>query len=236
MRFPEPLTEGLLIRRYARFLADISLQDGTTVTAHTANTGKMLGCSDPGSRVWISRSYNPKRKHPFTWEIIETLDHVLVGVNTARSSALVEEAITNKTIFELQGYHEIDKEVRYGKENSRIDLLLKGHKTRPDCYVEVKNVTAVVDRMAIFPDAVSQRGTKHMRELQAMVSLGKRAMVCFCVQRGDTKAFRPADRIDPVYGETLCQAVRYGVEAIAYEACVDPIGIQLIRPLQVILS
>lgn len=233
MQFPSSLIEGRLLKRYQRFLADIQLSDGSTVTAHCPNTGSMLGCKEPGSRVWLSQAANPKRKLPYTWEIVEALPDVLVGVNTGLSNRLVEEAISNGAIAELAGYSRIRREVRFGAENSRVDLLLEGD--GPDCYVEVKNVTAAVEnRVAIFPDAVSDRGAKHLRELAAMAETGHRAVLCFCVQRCDVDEVRPADAIDPVYGRTLREALSRGMEAIAYRAEVRPEGIELRHPLPVV--
>ncbi len=233
MLFPSPLLEGRLLKRYQRFLADVELADGSTVTAHCPNTGSMLGCKEPGSRVWLSAAANPQRKLPYTWEIVEALPEVLVGVNTGLSNRLAEEAIANGAIAELQGYSRIRREVRFGAENSRVDLLLEGD--GPSCYVEVKNVTAAVeDGIAIFPDAVSERGAKHLRELAAMAEAGQRAVLCFCVQRRDVAEVRPADAIDPVYGRTLREALGRGMEAIAYRAAVSPEGIALRHPLPVV--
>src|SRR5512135_2251784 len=193
----------------------------------------MLGCKEAGSRVWLSEAANPKRKLPYTWEIVEALPDVLVGVNTGLSNRLVEEAISSGTIAELAGYARIRREVRFGAENSRVDLLLEGD--GPDCYVEVKNVTAAVEgSVAIFPDAVSDRGAKHLRELAAMAEAGHRAVLCFCVQRRDVEEVRPADAIDPVYGRTLRDALARGMEAIAYRAEVSPEGIALRHPLPVV--
>jgi sugar fermentation stimulation protein A len=231
--FPSPLLEGRLLKRYQRFLADVELADGTTVTAHCPNTGSMLGCKEPGSRVWLSEAANPKRKLPYTWEIVEALPEVLVGVNTALSNRLVEEAIAAGAITELRDYSRIRREVRFGAENSRVDLLLEGD--GPDCYVEVKNVTAAAESsIAIFPDAVSERGAKHLRELAAMAEAGHRAVLCFCVQRRDVEEVRPADAIDPVYGRTLRDALARGMEALAYRAEVTPQGIELRHPLPVV--
>ena len=234
MRFPEPLTAATLLRRYKRFLADVSLANGELVTVHTANTGSMLGCSEPGSRIWLSRSAVITRKYPYSWEITETAERVLVGVNTALPNGLVKEAVEGGVISELQGYDALRGEVLFGKEGSRVDLFLEG-KGRPACYVEVKNVTAAVEGVAIFPDAVTVRGSKHLRELMEMAAQGYRAVLCFCVQRGDVTVVRPADEIDPVYGETLRSAVRGGVEVIAYQAEVTPSAIDLRNALPVVL-
>jgi sugar fermentation stimulation protein A len=234
MRFSKPLIAASLLRRYKRFLADVSLANGELVTVHTANTGSMLGCAEPGSRVWLSRSAVTTRKYPYSWEITETAEGVLVGINTALANALVKEAIEGGVITELQGYSALRGEVAFGKEGSCVDLYLEG-KDRAACYVEVKNVTAASEGVAIFPDAVSVRGTKHLRELTEMVAQGCRAVLCFCVQRGDVTAVRPADEIDPVYGETLRAAVRCGVEVIAYQAEVTQSAIDLRNALPVVL-
>jgi sugar fermentation stimulation protein A len=234
MEFKSPLIEATLLRRYKRFLADVRLGDGQTITVHTANTGSMLGCAEPGSRVWLSRSESITRKYPYSWEITEAAAGVLVGINTALPNALVREAIEAGVIGELQGYDSLRAEVPFGSERSRIDWLLQGGGDQGDCYVEVKNVTAAVEGTAIFPDAVSARGAKHLRELMGVVAAGQRGVLCFCVQRGDVSAVRPADEIDPVYGESLRRALHGGVEIIAYQAAVSPAGIALHRPLPVL--
>ncbi len=237
MRFPVPLLAARLVKRYKRFLVDVTLDDGAALTAHCPNTGSLLGCHTPGSRVWLSRSDNPKRKYAHTWELVELEDGVLVGVNTGRSNALVREAIESGLISELAGYDEIRPEVRYGDENSRADFLLTGGDGA--CYVEVKNVTAVVDPgIALFPDAVSTRGTKHLRELIRMLGSGgqrrRRALLCFCVQRADVREVRPADQIDPDYGRTLREALDAGVEVVAYRATVDPEAVALAECIPVV--
>ena len=233
MKFEVPLIPGRLVRRYKRFLADVILENGEQITAHTPNTGSMMGCMDPDSRVWLSVSDNPKRKHPYGWEIVEAAGEVLVGINTGLANRLVAEAIDEGVIEELQGFDSLRPEVRYGLEKSRIYLLLEKANGQA-CYVEVKNVTAVVDgNVSIFPDAVSARGAKHLRELAAMVEQGHRAAIVFCVQRGDAEVMRPADDIDPVYGRTLREAMERGVEALAYRGDVTPEGIALRRRLPV---
>ena len=234
MKFPAPLVEGRLLRRYKRFLADVKLSAGETVIALCANTGSMMGCVDAGNRVWLSPATGATRKLAWTWEIVEINGGTLVGINTHRPNHLVREAIERGHIPELAGYERITPEVRYGAESSRIDWLLET-KRRPACYLEVKNVTAAVsDKVALFPDAVSDRGAKHLREMMAVVRNGQRAVLCFCVQRGDVKEVRPADQIDPVYGRTLRQAIDCGVEVIAYRAQVTPSEIHLRYPLPVV--
>lgn len=233
MKFSTPLTEGVLIKRYKRFLADVILADGSIVTAHTPNTGSMRGCCVPGSRVWLRDSGNETRKYPLSWELVEAVPGEIVGINTGIPNSLVREAIEAGVVAELKGYASIRREVRYGIENSRIDLLLENGDSER-CFVEVKNVTLVDGGIAYFPDAVSLRGTKHLRELAEVVRQGGRGVIFFCVQRGDAREVRPADAIDPVYGGTLREAMAQGVEAIAYRADVSPEGIALTRPLPVV--
>ena len=235
MKFEKPLIPGTLIKRYKRFLADVEFHDGTTITAHTPNTGSMQGCSAPGSKVWLSQSNNPKRKYPLSWELVEVATDVNVGVNTGLPNRLVREGIENGVITELQGYDEIRQEVRYGKERSRIDLLLES-KLKPACYVEIKNVTLMKNNVAFFPDAVTVRGTKHLRELLDVVHSGNRAIIFFCIQRRDVQSFSPADDIDPVYGTTLRQVMKHGVEALAYSCLVSPLEIMFDRKVPVICS
>lgn len=234
MQFKQTLVCGRLVRRYQRFLADVELETGAIVTAHTANTGSMRGCCEPGSRVWLSDSGNQQRKYPLSWELVEVGIGVLCGINTQLANDLVKEAIGNGVISLLQGYGAIRPEAKYGKENSRIDLLLSQHPSQADCFVEVKNVTLAEAGIAYFPDAVSARGTKHLRELTAMVAEGQRAVLVFCVQRGDVDEVRPADAIDPVYGRGLRQALAGGVEVFAYRAAVGLQGITLTTPIPVV--
>ncbi len=220
MEFETPLLAGTLLRRYKRFLADIELADGSVITAHSPNTGSMLGCAEPGSRVWLRAVDNPARKYPHAWELVENHAGVMIGINTGVVNRLVGEAVYAGVVTELQGYATLRQEVRYGAENSRIDLLLEAA-GRPACYVEIKNVTAVdAGGSAFFPDAVSARGSKHLRELMQVAAQGARGVIFFCVQRADAAAVRPADEIDPLYGRTLRAALAAGVEAVAYRATV----------------
>jgi len=230
------LIEGRLVKRYKRFLADVELKSGEQITAHTANTGAMTGCSKPGSRVWLSLSDNPKRKYPHSWEIVEVAPGVLCGINTLLSNHLVNEAIQAEQITELKGYDRIRREVSYGKERSRIDLLLESTGSASPCYVEVKNVTLADKGVALFPDAVTARGTKHLRELISIVERGMRAVIFYCVQRNDCHEFRPADAVDAAYAETLREALGKGVEAMAYQAEVSAKGIVLSKSLPVCVS
>ncbi|MEJ2636599.1 MAG: DNA/RNA nuclease SfsA [Calditrichia bacterium] len=232
MELPYPLYSGKLIQRYKRFLADVELDNGEVVTAHCPNSGSMMGCSEPGSPVLLSKSDNPNRKLAYTWELIRIKGN-WVGINTGYPNRLVKEAIENGVVKELQHYDAIRQEVKYG-ENSRIDLLLENSNSR--CYVEVKNVTLVENEAALFPDAVTTRGQKHMRELMNMVKAGHRSVIFYVVQRADARWVGPADEIDPEYGRLLRMAVSKGVEALAYQAELSPERILLIRSLPVILT
>lgn len=230
MKLP-PLFPATLIKRYKRFLADIMLEDGSTVTVHCPNSGSMKGCATPGSRVFISRSANPGRKFPFTWELVESAGF-WAGINTGLPNRLVREAIENGTAAELQGYESIRPEVAYG-EHSRIDLLLESPGQR--CFVEVKNVTLVEDGRALFPDAVTTRGQKHLNELMRVVREGDRGVIFFTVQRGDGTSVSPADAIDPEYGRLLRLAMKSGIEALAYRALVTPQEIVLTERLPIVV-
>ncbi len=224
MQLP-PLVAGRLVKRYKRFLADVTLDDGRLVTAHSANTGSMMGCAEPGSRVWLSASSNPKRKLAFTWELVEAEPGVVVGIHTGRANALVEEAICAGHLPALAGAASIRREVRYG-HNSRIDLLLE-FDHGPPCHVEVKNVTLVRDGVALFPDAVTARGTKHLHEMAQVVRDGGRAAMVYCVQRSDAESLSPAKEIDAAYARALGTALEAGVEAYALSGRPDPIGGQI---------
>lgn len=213
MKFPHPLVRARLIRRYKRFLADVEFECGKVETVHVANSGAMLGTCDPGLEVWLSPATNPARKLKWSWELCR-VDGGLVGVNTAHPNAIAADAIRDGLIPELTGYDTIRREVRYGR-NSRIDVLLEAP-DRPTCYVEVKNVHLKRGQWAEFPDAVTTRGAKHLRELRDVVAAGGRAVMLYLVQREDCTGFRPAADIDPTYAKELTAAMRDGVEAICY--------------------
>lgn len=230
MKLP-PLIAGTLVRRYKRFLADVLLEDGSRVTVHCPNSGSMKGCATPGSRVFLSRSPKPGRTYPLTWELVES-DGCWAGINTSLPNRLAREAIENGVVPELQGYNGIRPEVPYG-ERSRIDLLLEGPAGR--CFVEVKNVTLIEEGRALFPDAVTTRGQKHLNELMRVVREGDRGVIFFVIQRGDAKALAPADAIDPEYGRLLRLARENGVEALAYRAEISTHEIRLTQRLPVIL-
>jgi len=214
MRFKSRLIRGTLIERYKRFLADIRLENDEIVTAHCTNTGSMMGCKEPGSPVYISRSENLDRKLPYTWELIKA-DSTWVGINTLHPNKLVPEAVESGVIEELRGYQSIRREVKVSA-HSRLDLCLEGANGK--CFVEVKNVTLVKNGTAAFPDAVSERGTKHLKELIRLKRQGHRAAIVFVIQRSDCDNFRPADEIDSEYGRWLRRAVKAGVEALPYRA------------------
>ena len=223
----DKLYRGTLLKRYKRFLADIKLDNNKIITAACPNTGSMLTCSEPGSLVYVSKSTNPNRKFPFTWELVQS-NGTLVGINTGIPNKLVHRYIKKGAIPELAGYPNIRKEVKYG-ENSRIDILLSRNGER--CYVEVKNVTLVENNIAYFPDAVTLRGTKHLNELMNVIDKGHRAVMFYVVQRSDAREFKPAVHIDPVYAETLTLAHNKGVEILVYQAVVSPEEITLGDPL-----
>ena len=221
--WPE-LIPGTLIRRYKRFLADVRLDSGETVTAHCPNSGSMKTCCQPGRPVYLSFHDNPKRKLKYTWELIH-MPASLVGVNTQVPNRLTAHAIASGDVAELGGYETVRREVKAGR-NSRLDILLES-KDRRSCYVEVKNCTLVIDGVATFPDAVTVRGQKHLMELQDLSAAGFRCAMFFLVQRMDAKSFAPADHIDPEYGKKLRQASQNGVEVLAYDVSIDLTGIRL---------
>ena len=231
MKYAEPLTEAVLLKRYKRFLADVRLSDGSVVVAHCPNSGSMKGCWAPNVRCRISRSDNPKRKLKYTLEQV-CMNDVWIMVHTGRPNAIVAEAIQNGTITELQGYTDLQRERPYGREKSRIDILLQQPLNEADpgtgtVYVEVKNLTLTIDGVGAFPDAVTKRGTKHLRELTMMVEEGHRAVLVFHVGRDDCDATRPAHEIDPEYARTLKQAVKAGVEVLAYRSVMTETGCEI---------
>ena len=236
MKFEYPLQKGILIKRYKRFLADIETDNGV-ITIHCPNTGSMKGCAEPGSKVWYWDSQNPKRKYPHSWEFLGNHQGHLIGINTNRANHLIKEAIVDGILPNLE-YDKISSEVYYGKEKSRIDLLLE--KGSSKTWIEVKNVTLLeVDpksgSQGYFPDAVTSRGSKHLRELMAQVELGDRAVLIFCVQHTGIETVRPATHIDPLYSETLKQAADAGVEIIAAKAMINEQEIKIIGQLPVFI-
>ena len=222
MKLAADLIPATLVRRYKRFLADVELTDGTIIAAHVANPGAMTGLQTPGALVWLSKSPNPARKLPYSWELIEAdfgAGPELVGVNTMHPNAIVAEALARDAIPELAGYSQIRCEVKYGQGakggGSRIDFLLE-HPGRPSCYLEVKNVHLMRrPGVAEFPDSVTARGARHLDELAGMVAAGHRAVMLFVVQIGSATTFALARDIDPGYGRAFDRARAAGIEAIA---------------------
>jgi len=233
MQFFPPLQPATLIKRYKRFLADVITADGRELTLHCANTGAMTGCATPGDTVWYSTSDNLKRKYANSWELSETQSGHWICVNTLRANQVVREAIENDRIPELSGYSKLTAEVRYGAENSRIDLLLQAD-NRPNCYIEVKSVTLLQHGCGYFPDAVTLRGQKHLRELQAMAEQGQRTVLFFAVLHSGIETVAPAHHIDPRYAELLAQVQQNGVEVVCYGAALSAEGIHLAKPLHLV--
>ena len=225
-----PLITGTLIQRYKRFLADIKLETGEKVTAHCPNSGSMKGCAIPGSQVWLSESDNPKRKYKYTWELIK-VPGTMIGINTLLPNKLVKQSIENGLIQELSGYSRVKAEVKTST-HTRLDLLLENEDSQK-CYVEIKNCTLVEEGMAMFPDAVTTRGQKHLEELEHLVSLGHRGVIFYLIQRMDARAFKPADMIDKVYAQKLKKAVKNGVEIITRDTRINTQVIKLRNALPV---
>ena len=229
MEFEGLLQRGILLRRYKRFLADVELEDGSVRTIHCPNTGSMLNCATSGDEIWFSTSNNVKRKYPNTWEISRTSEGYFIGIQSARANVIVKEGLHK--IPEFEGYKLIKSEVKYGEENSRIDLFLSGHSNKPDCYVEIKSVTLLMpadpEGLGLFPDAVTTRGAKHLRELTEIVRQGARGVLFYCAQHTGIKRVEPATEIDQIYSQTLKEALAAGVEVIAYRTKISTEGIEL---------
>lgn len=235
MKFSPELKPARLVRRYKRFLADVITPDGGELTIHCANTGAMTGCAVPGDTVWYSTSDNRKRRYPHSWELTETARGQWIGVNTLRANALLAEAVRADAIPELSGYTTLTAEVGYGMENSRIDWLLAAEK-RANCYIEVKSVTLLQQEWGYFPDAVTIRGQKHLRELQAMAEMGHRAVLFFAVLHSGITRVAPARQIDPHYADLVLQAQQHGVEVLCYGAQLSPDGIVLKNAIPLFIS
>lgn len=223
--FP-PLLEGILIKRYKRFMADVELASGEIVTAHCPNTGPMTGVCHVGGRVMLSQSDNPKRKLAYTWELAEVKDNgpTWVGVNTALPNRVIQTALSQKVFEQLSPYDTIKREVPYGTK-SRIDFLLTTDKH--SIYVEVKNSTWAQKRLCLFPDTVTTRGQKHLRELTALLPEARAVMLYF-INRGDCDQFAPGDSADPEYGQLLRVAIAAGVEVLPCRFDISPTGIDYI--------
>ena len=246
MRFEPPLQQGRFLRRYKRFFMDFEGEDGTSYTAHCPNTGSLQGCLEEGAPVLVQSVDNPQRKLRYGWKAIQ-IGGAWVGVDTSISNRLVADAIAAGHVPQLAGYDRMISEVRYGRDGgSRIDLLLsrggvaagRGKRALYEgderVYVEVKNTTLALQKgCAAFPDAVTERGRKHLLELAAVVEQGHRAAMVFCVQRNDCQRFVVADEIDPAYGESFRQALACGVEAYAFAAPVTADGVELGTPLRI---
>lgn len=222
-----PLIEGKLLKRYKRFKADVKLRNGHVVTALCPNTGSMASCSEPGRTVYLSRHFRPERKLKYTWEMIE-MPASLVGVNTGIPNKLVKESIILNKFPQFSGFDLIKSEVKYGS-NSRIDILLE--KNNNKYFIEIKNCTLAENKVCYFPDAVTSRGLKHLRELQREVNSGNRAFMFYLVQRMDVSRFEPAAHIDPAYAAELNKAYENGVEILVYDVKIDTKSISINRPV-----
>ena len=230
MQIEKPVVLGRLVKRYKRFLTDVTMEDGSLVTAHCPNTGSMKGCLEEGARVVLRDSEDPKRKLRHTFQTIE-VGGTWVNVDTGLPNALAYEAVEAGLIEELTGYESLRREVKYGT-GSRIDLLLEDE-TRGKAYVEVKNTTLAEGNLAKFPDAVTSRGLKHLHELARVVEEGHRGVMLYCISREDVTRFTVADEIDPAYGKALREVAEAGVELIAYSTKVTPTSFELHRRLKI---
>ncbi|MCW2255876.1 sugar fermentation stimulation protein A [Providencia alcalifaciens] len=216
MEFIPPLQPATLIKRYKRFLADVMTPEGEMMTIHCANTGAMTGCATPGDKIWYSTSNNEKRKYPHSWEVTQTLKNHLICINTLRANQVIAEALSQKQIPELSEYNIIKPEVKYGSENSRIDFFLFGNGL-PDCFIEVKSVTLLENNHGYFPDTVTERGQKHLRELTIIAKEGKKAILLFAVLHTGIFEVSAAAHIDKQYAKLLDEAIENGVEVICYQ-------------------
>jgi len=226
MKFESPLIPGKLIRRYKRFLADVQLEDGSIVVAHCTNSGSMISCIEEGAKVYLSPAKDPKRKTRFTWEMIE-INNSWVGINTSIPNQLVFEAVRDQEIPQLTGYTFVKREVKF--EDSRFDVYAENEHEK--CFIEVKNVSMKVGDAALFPDAVTSRGRKHLETLIRVKEQGIRAVMVYVIQRMDVNSFGPARHIDPNYADALEKARNAGVEVIALQAKVSPEEIQIVGEL-----
>lgn len=230
MQYPSPLQSATLIKRYKRFLADVILENGEEVTIHCANTGAMTGCGDAGDTIWYSTSDNPKRKYSRSWELTEKANGDMICINTARANQLAKEAIESSVIPQLAGYQTLTTEVKYGNENSRIDILLDDVKMGK-CYIEVKSASLLENGCGYFPDTVSVRGQKHLRELMAVKKNGHRAVLLFVVQHSGINTLKPAKHLDKDYSDLVKQAINQGVEVFAYASRIETDKILLVEQI-----
>jgi sugar fermentation stimulation protein A len=222
MKFDKTLVHGRLIKRYKRFLADVELDDGQVVTAHCTNSGSMKTALEEGAPVYLTPVDDPNRKTRFTWEMIRLNDH-WVGINTNHPNRLAYEAIKNGEIERLPAYEQVRREVTW--QGSRFDIYAENHQEK--CFVEVKNVTMKAGKYALFPDAVTKRGKKHLDTLVKVKQEGMRAVMLYVVQRMDVDVFAPAVDIDPHYARSLREAYKQGVEIIPLRARVSPEKIEI---------
>ena len=232
MRFQTPLVPATLIRRYKRFLADVRLEDGREVTAHCANPGSMIGLAEPGLKIWLEPNDDPKKKLKFGWRLVEHATGHFTGVDTSVPNRALRTALLAKSIPEVANYATVRPEVKYG-EKSRVDFLLSDPELA-DLYLEVKSVTLMRQAgVAEFPDSVTARGTKHLRELSQMVEKGHRAMLFYLVQRTDAQQVDLARDIDPTYARAFAEARAAGVEVLAYGTHITPEEITIGSPLPI---
>lgn len=230
MEFPSPLQPATLIKRYKRFLADVRLPSGEITTIHCANTGAMTGCATPGDTVWYSTSPSTTRKYPYSWELSQTTDHHWIGINTLRANQLVEELLTRQGVPSLAQFTHWQREVAFGDEKSRIDFVLSNEKDQK-YYLEVKSVTLLANGKGYFPDTVTARGQKHLRELMSIVKQGHRAGLFFAVLHTGIHQVSAAKHLDPVYGQLLREAIAIGVEVIVYRAQISRHQLLLVDPI-----
>ncbi|MBQ4813640.1 DNA/RNA nuclease SfsA [Pseudoalteromonas luteoviolacea] len=234
MKFSSELKSATLLKRYKRFLVDLRKDNGDEFTVHCANTGKMTGCADSGFKAYYSTSSNAKRKYPHSLEVTENAQGQLICVNTGMANKVAIEAIEQNLIPELSAYQNVASEVKYGHENSRIDILLSSE-GQADCYVEVKSVTLLETQgQGFFPDAETLRGQKHLRELMHIAQSGQRAVLLFIVMHNGIENVKAAKHIDKKYAQLLTEARQQGVEIYAYKAQVTPQEVKVIKQLSVL--
>lgn len=233
MQFTTSLLRGTLIRRYKRFLADVTLPDGQTVIAHCPNTGAMTGCAEPGYTVWLSQSDNPKRKLPYTWELAQDFDDNFIGINTHNANKLVAEALNNKSLDAFNQVEKVKREVTPPGAASRFDFAFERQgKTE---YMEVKSVTLNEAGAGFFPDAVTTRGQRHCRELAELAARGVPTTLAFCVQHTGIKSVSVASHIDPQYAEAVLEAHRNGVNIVAFGCLINQQKVEINQSLPVIV-
>jgi len=234
MYFSSKLVKAKFIKRYKRFFSDHILEDGSLVTAHCANTGAMLGVTEEGVTSWLSKSNDPKRKLKWSWELVQK-NKTMIGINTHNPNKIIQEAIQNNKIKELSNYSALKREVRYGS-NSKIDILLQDD-TKKDCYVEIKNVHLTREKgVAEFPDAVTTRGAKHLRELSLVSKSGLRAVMLYLIQRNDCNFFKIAKDIDIKYAEEFHNAIKAGVEVICIDTILSNKAINIGKNIQLLIN